>query len=102
MKSPARSGRRWRRSSGLPMTAEDADPRESAHHPRKRTVLRGHEQAEQLLLRQYRSGRMHHGWLLSGASGIGKATLAYRLARFVLEFPDPGRLGGLASLYVPP
>jgi DNA polymerase-3 subunit delta' len=27
---------------------------------------------------------MHHGWLLSGPEGIGKATLAYCFARFVL------------------
>jgi DNA polymerase-3 subunit delta' len=83
------------------MSDESADPRESAHHPRRRVVLRGHERAEQLLLRQYKSGRMHHGWLLSGASGIGKATLAYRLARFVLHFPDPAGLPQMPSLGVP-
>jgi DNA polymerase-3 subunit delta' len=32
---------------------------------------------------------MHHGWLLGGPKGIGKATLAYRFARFVLAHPDP-------------
>jgi len=33
-------------------------------------------------------GRMHHAWLLAGREGIGKATLAYRLARHVLAGPE--------------
>ena len=37
----------------------------------------------------YRSGRMHHGWILAGDRGIGKATLAFRLARFLFAHPDP-------------
>ncbi len=41
------------------------------------------------LLETYRSGRLHHAWLISGPAGIGKATLAYRMARFVLAHPDP-------------
>lgn len=44
--------------------------------------------AEQTLLEAYRSGRMHHAWILCGPKGIGKATLAYRFARFVLAYPD--------------
>ena len=31
---------------------------------------------------------MPHAWLLGGSAGIGKATLAYRMARFVLAYPD--------------
>ena len=45
----------------------------------------GHTKCEDLLLRLYGSGRMHHAWLFTGPRGIGKATLAYRLARFVLS-----------------
>ncbi len=58
-------------------------------HPREVTVLVGHEEAERALLEAYRSGRMPHAWLIGGPPGIGKATLAYRLARFVLAHPDP-------------
>ncbi|MBN9021107.1 MAG: DNA polymerase III subunit delta', partial [Rhizobiales bacterium] len=45
--------------------------------------------AEAALLDAYRGGRMHHAWLIGGAKGIGKATLAYRFARFALANPDP-------------
>ena len=38
----------------------------------------------------YGSGRMHHAWLLSGPMGVGKATLAWRIARFLLA-GDGGR-----------
>ena len=52
-------------------------------------ALFGHAEAEQALLDAYRSGRMPHAWLIGGPPGIGKATLAYRMARFVLAHPDP-------------
>ena len=41
------------------------------------------------MLKAYRSGRIPHAWLIGGAQGIGKATLAYRMARFVLAHRDP-------------
>lgn len=59
-------------------------------HPRETFALFGHADAERLLLDSYRTGRMPHAWLLGGPRSIGKATLAYRLARFVLAHPDPG------------
>jgi len=57
--------------------------------PRETTVLFGHEEAERALLESYKTGRIPHAWLIGGPPGIGKATLAYRLARFVLSYPDP-------------
>lgn len=57
--------------------------------PRERSVLLGLEEGERTLLEAYRSGRTHHGWVLGGPKGIGKATLAFRFARFVLAHPDP-------------
>ncbi len=56
----------------------------SERHPRLTTAWRGHDLAERRLLEAWNSGRMPHGWLICGPRGIGKATLAYRLARFVL------------------
>jgi DNA polymerase III subunit delta' len=58
-------------------------------HPRSTTLLFGHAAAEQALLSAYRSGRVPHALLLIGPKGIGKATLAYRMARFVFAHPDP-------------
>jgi DNA polymerase-3 subunit delta' len=56
--------------------------------PKETTSLVGHREAEAALLAAYRSGRIPHAWLIGGPRGIGKATLAYRLARFVLAHPD--------------
>jgi DNA polymerase-3 subunit delta' len=57
--------------------------------PRSASVLYGHRAAEQTLLDAYKGGRLAHAWLIGGAPGIGKATLAFRFARFVLAHPDP-------------
>jgi DNA polymerase III subunit delta' len=65
--------------------ARDADA--DVPHPREAQELIGHADAEQTMLDAYRSGRMPHAWLIGGPAGIGKATLAYRLARFVLANP---------------
>src|SRR5687768_12424733 len=67
--------------------------------PRLNPDLLGHEAAEATLRRLFQSGRLPHALLLSGPRGIGKATLAYRFARFVLargaeEGASPGLFGG--------
>ena len=56
--------------------------------PRETSALFGHGDAERTLLAAYRGGRMPHAWLIGGPPGVGKATLAYRVARFVLAHPD--------------
>ena len=66
-----------------------AETQLSVPHPRETTALFGHREAELALLDAYRSGRIPHAWLIGGAQGIGKATLAYRMARFVLAHRDP-------------
>jgi len=72
--------------------------------PRTTSDLFGHVAAEQMLLEAYKSGRIAHAWLIGGPPGIGKATLAYRFARFVLAHPDPGaaEVQSAASLTVDP
>ena len=77
------------------MARQDSDDDEEideAPPPRLTTVLFGHELAEAALLAAYRSGRVPHAFLIVGPKGIGKATLAYRMARFVLAHPDPARV----------
>jgi DNA polymerase III subunit delta' len=71
------------------MSARQVEPQIAATHPRETTALFGHREAETALLNAYRSGRIPHAWLIGGAAGIGKATLAYRMARFVLAHRDP-------------
>jgi DNA polymerase-3 subunit delta' len=53
--------------------------------PREVDRLYGHEEALREFTEALASGRLHHAWLLVGSEGVGKATLAYRLARTVLS-----------------
>src|SRR5262249_50385984 len=66
------------------MNARRTEEEIAVRHPRETSELFGHREAETALLSAYRSGRIPHAWLIGGAQGIGKATLAYRMARFVL------------------
>jgi DNA polymerase-3 subunit delta' len=83
--------------------SEDNDERD-IRIPRETSVLFGHAEAERALLDAYKSTRIPHAWLIGGPPGIGKATLAYRLARFVLAHPDPNApdVQQAASLAVDP
>lgn len=56
--------------------------------------LVGHDDAEKTMLAAQQSGRLHHAWLLTGPRGIGKATLAWRFARFLLCGQEQGGLFG--------
>jgi len=60
------------------------DLEEDPYAPRCNADLTGHEQAEGVLLDAWNSNRLPHAWLITGPKGVGKATLAYRFARFVL------------------
>ncbi len=64
--------------------------------PRKNPHLLGHEWAEQHFLDAWNSGRLPHGWLITGPRGIGKASFAFRVARFALA---GGAGGGQAGLF---
>lgn len=65
----------------------EADRLEGFAHPRETQRVFGHVHAERTLLGAFQSQRLHHAWLIGGAAGIGKATLAYRFARFLLAEP---------------
>ena len=76
--------------------------------PRDNPELIGQDGAEKSFLQAWDSGRLAHAWLITGPKGIGKATLAFRIARFVLsgggESSGPGLFGDAppASLQMSP
>ncbi len=71
----------------------EPDRLEGAPHPRETERLFGQEKAERAFLAALRSGRLHHAWLIHGPRGTGKATLAWRIARFLLSQGAPGGRG---------
>lgn len=65
---------------------------EGLPEPRRARQCLGHESVEADLLARIASGRFPHALIFSGISGIGKATMAFRLARFLLK-KDDGQAG---------
>ncbi len=81
--------------------APESDVYPGARPPRSAPALIGHAQAQSELLDAYRSGRLAHAWLIAGPEGVGKATLAWAFARFVLANPDPKAAVAVRDLHVP-
>lgn len=79
----------------------NSDAVDGLRTPAATSELLGHGEAEQRLLDAWMSGRMPHAWLFAGPPGIGKATLAFRLARFVLSGGGAAS-GGLFGEALPP
>ena len=77
------------------------DQAPGAPHPREAVRLFGQDRAERAFLQAHSAGRLHHGWLLTGPRGVGKATLAWRIARFLLATP-PAEDDGLFGAPPPP
>lgn len=68
-------------------TLPQPDQIEGAPHPSRTEHLFGQVEAEAAFLAAFNADRLHSGWLITGPRGIGKATLAYRIARFLLATP---------------
>jgi DNA polymerase-3 subunit delta' len=79
----------------------EPDQLPGALHPREQFALFGHAEAERALVESWAAGRLHHAWLIGGPEGIGKATLAYRMARFLLASGDRA-LANARDLAIPP
>ncbi|MFT6452266.1 MAG: DNA polymerase-3 subunit delta' [Halocynthiibacter sp.] len=76
-----------------PLPQADCAP--GAPHPRETLSLIGQSRAEADFLEAYTSHHLHHAWLITGPRGVGKATLAWRIARFLLAEPTTGAEAGL-------
>lgn len=66
-------------------------------HPREARALFGHAGLLESLVADWHGGHLHHGLLLCGPRGIGKATLAYALARALLAGADQASAGDPGS-----
>ena len=70
---------------------------DGAQHPRDTEKLIGQDAAQRAFLDAFNAGKLHHAWMLTGPRGVGKATLAWRMARFLLATPDPDDSGMFAA-----
>ena len=68
-----------------------SDQIEGYPHPKVTKKLFGHQFAEQEFINCFKSNKLHHGWLITGEKGIGKATFAWKMAKFLLTQPIPSR-----------
>ncbi len=73
------------------------DQVENCLHPRDTHKLLGHEAAEHSFIKALKANKMHHAWLIVGQKGIGKATLAYRMARRIAGVTPDAKNGVLGS-----
>ena len=55
-------------------------------HPREAETMLGQGAALDLASAALRGGHPPHAWLITGPPGIGKATMAYRMARYLLRY----------------
>jgi DNA polymerase-3 subunit delta' len=82
-----------------PVEIVETDRVEGFAHPRETTRLIGQDAALGRASRAIRGGRPPQAWLICGPPGIGKATLAYRIARYLLAYGATDE--GAADLSVP-
>jgi DNA polymerase-3 subunit delta' len=73
--------------------------RDDSLHPRLTQRVCGHEDRERLLLADWQRGTLPGAYMFCGARGIGKSSMAYRLARFLLATPAPGEAKEPAGLF---
>lgn len=66
-------------------------------HPREIPKVWGHDDAEAIFLTALKANRIHHAWLFQGPEGVGKATFAYRVARYLLARADERDFGLLGA-----
>ncbi len=79
-----------------PDSLDSADSQD--RHPKYCTKIMGHEKIEAMLVELVASDRMPHALIFSGQKGIGKASMAYQLTKFLMargiKDPDQDALFG--------
>lgn len=73
----------------------DPSQSEDVVHPVLRSEVIGHSTASADFIEAWHAGRLPHALLLAGPKGIGKATLAYAMAKFLLHHGQPDQEAGL-------
>jgi len=73
--------------SSIDDSTPTSDVIEGAKHPSEALAVIGHQNAEDLFVDAINEGRLHHAWMVTGPKGIGKATFAWRLAKYLLCSP---------------
>jgi DNA polymerase-3 subunit delta' len=76
----------------------EADRLDGAPHPRETLRLFGQDVAEATFLGALNAGRLPHAWLLTGPRGVGKASFAWRAARYLIATAPEGG----DALFAPP
>ncbi|WBU55875.1 DNA polymerase III subunit delta' [Paracoccus sediminicola] len=72
--------------------APESDRVPGAPHPRHAEAAVGHDHAIADFLAAAGAQRLHHAWLITGPRGVGKATLAWAMTRWLLSGGAPGDL----------
>jgi DNA polymerase-3 subunit delta' len=85
-------------------TVPESDRFGDTPHPRESYNCFGHAETERHFILSYMAGHLPQAFIVGGPPGVGKATLAWRLARFLLANPDPAAAAGEArtDLFVAP
>lgn len=84
------------------MKKEAAYDETSQLHPRNSERVDGHTRIEQILLRQFLLNQLPGAYLFTGPKGIGKASMAYRFARFLMSRSEEVEPAGLFGDALPP
>lgn len=71
------------------------DDENSLPEPQANLLLLGHGKTEKRLAKEIAATRLPHALIIAGPKGIGKATLAFRLARYLLAGKAEEDAGGL-------
>ena len=79
-------------------TFHPSDQTDGPPHPSETQTLFGQQKACKQFLDAFSAGRLHHAWLITGLRGIGKATLAWQIAKFLLTIPDQREDAGLLGI----